>query len=540
MEGRRMTINKAIIPLFLFLQFSSFCNSVPQLSTNSRFIVDGTKRVKLACVNWVSHLQPMIAEGLEKKPLSHIASKIAETGFNCVRFTWATFMFTRPDYYNLKVSDSLDTYNLTAAKTGIAKNNPGILGMRILELHKAVVDELGRNNLMVVLDNHVSRPDWCCGDDDGNGFFGDDNFDPTEWLQGLTAVARAYKGNPAVVGMSMRNELRGKRQNETEWYKYMQEGATTIHKESPDFLVIISGLSYDTNLGFLRTKPLPLNLNNKLVYEAHWYTFGISADRWTAQTNNLCAVVTKMARDNYLFLTTGDNPFPLFLSEFGIDQRGVNEAENRYITCLLAEVAEKDIDWALWTFQGSYMLRQGTVNLEEYFGVMDVNWDRPRNPGYLDRLQVIRQVNQDLESNHPTYNIIFHPQSGQCLQIGKANNVFLANCKTATRWDQHQDGGPIKLAGSPWCLTVAGDGGAACVSNDCSGNGSKWKFVSSSGLQLGAQNGQGKYLCLEKNNLNSTVIVSKKCLCVGDNLDDLATCAENPLVQWFKLVPVNV
>ncbi|KAK6137360.1 hypothetical protein DH2020_028895 [Rehmannia glutinosa] len=479
MEGRRMTINKAIIPLFLFLQFSAFCNSVPQLSTNSRFIVDGTKRVKLACVNWVSHLQPMIAEGLEKKPLNHIATKIAETGFNCVRFTWATFMFTRPDYYNLKVSDSLDKYNLTAAKTGIAKNNPGILRMRILELHKAVVDELGRNNLMVVLDNHVSRPDWCCGDDDGNGFFG----------MLISTRPNGYR----VVGMSMRNELRGKRQNETEWYKYMQEGATTIHKESPDFLVIISGLSYDTNLGFLRTKPLPLNLNNKLVYEAHWYTFGISADRWTAQTNNLCAVV-----------------------------------------------AEKDIDWALWTFQGSYMLRQGTVNLEEFFGVMDVNWDRPRNPGYLDRLQVIRQMNQDLKSNHPTYNIIFHPQSGQCLQIGKANNVFLANCKTASRWDQHQDGGPIKLAGSTRCLTVAGDGGAACVSNDCSSNRSKWKFVSSSGLQLGAQNGQGKYLCLEKNNSNSTVIVTKKCLCVGDNLDDLATCAENPIVQWFKLVPVNV
>ncbi|KAI3468672.1 hypothetical protein Pfo_025335 [Paulownia fortunei] len=500
MAGRR---TEAIF-LFLFLQIAALCNSHP-LSTSSRWIVDQAtgKRVKLACVNWVSHLQPMIAEGLEKKPLNYIASQIAATGFNCVRFTWATFMFSRPDYYNLTVSESLGKNGLTAAKAGIAKNNPQILKMK-----------LGKNKLMVVLDNHVSQPNWCCGGTDGNGFFGDANFDPKEWLQGLTAVARTYKGNPAV------------------------KGANTIHRENPDFLVIISGLSYDTNLGFLKGKPLGVNLNNKLVYEAHWYTFGIPADKWIAQTNNLCATVTKRARDNYLFLTTGNNPFPLFLSEFGIDQRGVNEAENRYIGCLLAEVAEKDIDWALWTFQGSYIFRQEKVNLEEVFGVMDLNWDRPRNPPFLNRLQLIRQMNQELKSNHPTYYVMFHPQSGQCVQISKTN-VFLANCKNASRWDQHQDGGPIKLVGSPRCLGVVGDGLAARVLNDCSSSGSKWKFVSSSGLHLAAQDGHGKYLCLEKNASDST-LVTKKCLCVGDNLVDFPTCAENPQVQWFKLVPANV
>ncbi|GFP88949.1 endoglucanase e1 [Phtheirospermum japonicum] len=380
--------------MFLFfLQISLICNSAP-LSTSSRWIVNqGTgKRVKLACVNWVSHSEPMIAEGLEKKPLSYIASQIAANGFNCVRFTWATFMFTRPDYHNLTVSQSLDKYNLTAAKSGIANNNPQILDMKIIEVHKAVVNELGKNNLMVVLDNHVSNPKWCCGGDDGNGFFGDLDFDPNEWLQGLVAVARIYKGNSAVVGMSLRNELRGKRQNEPDWYKYMQQGANTIHQENPDFLVIVSGLSFDINLSFLSRKPLEVNLNNKLVYEAHWYTFGVPAGKWTAQTNKLCAAVTNAARNNYLFLTTGNNP--VFLSEFGIDQSGQDEGDNRYISCLLAEVAEKDIDWALWTFQGSYMLREGKVDMEESYGVMDLNWDRLKNPGFLDKLQLIRQMNQ--------------------------------------------------------------------------------------------------------------------------------------------------
>lgn len=130
---------------------------------------------------------------------------------------------------------------------------------------------------------------------------------------------------------------------------------------------------------------------------------------------------------------------------------------------------------------------------------------------------------------------MYHPQSGQCVQLTK-NDIVLANCKTASRWDQHQDGGPIKLAGSPQCLAVAGDGAAARASNDCS---NKWKSVSSSGLHIAALEGKGKYLCLEKNTSDSK-LVTKKCLCVGDNLADLPTCADNPQVQWFKFVPANV
>ncbi|XP_057786961.1 glycosyl hydrolase 5 family protein-like [Salvia miltiorrhiza] len=526
--------------VFLLLQIVAFCSSSP-LSTNSRWIVDDAsgKRVKLACVNWASHLEPMIAEGLEKKPINEIIKKISETGFNCVRFTWATYMFTRPDYGNLKVSESLDKYNLSAAKAGIAKNNPQFLEMTVVELHKAVVSELGKNKVMVVLDNHVSRPTWCCAGNDGNGFFGDAYFDPSEWLQGLAAVATTYKGFPEVVGMSMRNELRGGRQNVPDWYKYMQDGANTIHAQSPDFLVIVSGLYTDTNLGYLRSKPFAVNFTNKLVFEAHWYTFGIPAKSWTAQTNNLCATVTKRARDNYFFLTTAaNNSFPVFISEFGIDESGERVAESRYITCFLAAVAENDVDWALWTLQGSYILRQGKVNLEEAFGVLDINWDHPRNTTFLSRLQIVQQMNQDFTSKKPTYYKMFHPLSGQCVQIVK-NETVLANCKDASRWDQHQDGGLIKLAEGAGCLGVAGDGAAPRVSSDCSSNGSKWKIVSSSGLHLAAQDGKGEYLCLEVNASDSK-LVTKKCLCVADNLTNLRTCADNPQPQWFKLVPANV
>ena len=73
--------------------------------------------------------------------------------------------------------------------------------------------------------------------------------------------------------MSLRNELRGPRQSEADWYRYVTLGATAIHEANPDLLVVVSGLSYDTDLSFLSSRPLPSRLDGKLVFETHWYSF---------------------------------------------------------------------------------------------------------------------------------------------------------------------------------------------------------------------------------------------------------------------------
>lgn len=153
-------------------------------------------RVKLACVNWAAHLEPMLAEGLDKKPVGHITAHIKDMGYNCVRLTWATYMFTR--YARTTVAQSFHRLGLREARIGIARNNPGFLNLTVVEAQQAVVEELVRKGLMVVLDNHVSQPMWCCGDHDGNGFFGDEDFDPNEWLRGLEIVAKRYKDTPMV------------------------------------------------------------------------------------------------------------------------------------------------------------------------------------------------------------------------------------------------------------------------------------------------------------------------------------------------------
>lgn len=183
---------------FIFLcTFVTFSHCLP-LSTSSRWIIDDEsgKRVKLVCVNWAGHLQTMLPEGLDQQPISHIARHISLMGFNCVRLTWATYMFTR--YSNLTVVQSFMNNGLHDAMSGIARNNPQLLGLTLVEAQRAVIEELGRHGVMSVLDNHVSKPTYCCGSDDGNGFWGDKYFQPKEWLKGMDIVAKQYKNLPMV------------------------------------------------------------------------------------------------------------------------------------------------------------------------------------------------------------------------------------------------------------------------------------------------------------------------------------------------------
>ncbi|XP_054817944.1 glycosyl hydrolase 5 family protein-like isoform X2 [Prosopis cineraria] len=212
----------------------------------------------------------MLAEGLDKQPIKHIILQLHNLKLNCVRLTWATYMFTR--YSNNTVQQTLDSLGLANTKAGITEHNHDVLTMTHPQAYVYVVDQLAAQNIMIISDNHISEPKWCCAPDDGNAFFGDTSFDPKEWLQGLSMAAQLLKDKPNVVVMSLRNELRGPLQNTNSWYGNMTQGAQTVHQGNPNVVVLISGFYNDNDLSFLKDKPLNLTFKDKLAYEVHAYT----------------------------------------------------------------------------------------------------------------------------------------------------------------------------------------------------------------------------------------------------------------------------
>ncbi|CAL5016329.1 unnamed protein product [Urochloa decumbens] len=520
------------------------------LSTSSRWVVDERgNRVKLACVNWPSHLEPMLAEGLGKQPVGAISAAVASMGFNCVRLTWPTFLVTNASYGDLTVAESFRRLNLTESLAGIAVNNPTFVDLKLIEALKAVVRSLGDNGVMVILDNHLSKPGWCCSNTDGNGFFGDTYFDPDVWIKGLKTMADTFAGFPNVVGMSLRNELRGPRQNADDWYKYMQLGAEAVHAANPRVLVILSGLSFDNDLAFLNSRSINLTFTGKAAFEVHWYSFSNSQEWGSGNANQACARVSAGVSRRALYLL--DKGWPVILSEFGVDNRGGNANDNRYYGCAAAVAADLDLDWALWALQGSYYLREGVLGLDEVYGVLDWAWCKPRNATALRRVQALqRPLRGPGLADSPPYAVLFHPVTGMCAlrprrgglaAAAAAAALELGPCGETEAWEysaEQQRLAPRDAGGSPLCLRAEGAGRPASLGASCGDAMARWRPVSDSKLHLAVNAtspssssaaGDGGLLCLDVG-ADGRSVVTNPCRCLSaDNSCD-------PESQWFKMV----
>ncbi|KAA8533232.1 hypothetical protein F0562_033235 [Nyssa sinensis] len=467
------------------------------LSTNSRWIVDENgQRVKLACVNWVSHLEAMVAEGLSKQPVDLISKQIASMGFNCVRLTWPLFLATNDSFASLTVRQSFQSLGLLESIAGFQANNPSIIDLTLIDAYQAVVSSLGSNKVMVILDNHISKPGWCCSSFDGNGFFSDQYFSPDLWLEGLTRMATMFSGTTNVVGMSLRNELRGPKQNVIDWYRYMQKGAEAVHSANPDVLVILSGLSYDKDFSFLLKQPVNLTFTGKLVFEVHWYGFS-DADAWrTGNPNQVCgAVVNNMMRRAGFLLDMG---YPLFVSEFGVDQRGTNVNDNRYLNCFSGVATELDLEWALWTLAGNYYLRNGVMGSEEFYGVLNWNWSEPRNSSFLERISALQYPFRGPGlSETRLHKIIFHPSTGLCVQRKSfLEPLKLGPCTEFAAWGYTQRK-TLTVKGTYFCLLADGLGKPAKLGIDCTGSNSVWEIISESKMHLSSELDDGTTVCLD-------------------------------------------
>ena len=379
------------------------------LSSTSRWIVDAKgKRLKLRCINWAGHLEANIPEGLHKQSVAYLADWIASNGFNCVRLTYSVDMALDP---GLAVRDS---FRAAAKETGVKEadllklydravgKNPFLASATVRDVFDHVIDALWDRGVMTVLDNHVSKASWCCDLDDGNGWWADAPlyaasnsrfFDADDWLNALRAVARWTRGNPAVVGLALRNELRATWSQilfaPNTWYSKMADAARVVHAANPDALVIVGGLNGGADLSPLRTRAMDTSAwRNKHVWETHEYPFTVT----TPDLGN-CDLTRANYGLLYGFVLEQGKPYtgPLWLSEFGVNMQGgpndgLSDDDLTYLTCLVSYMESNDADWALWALQGSYYVRDGVVDKDESWGALNRAWADWRNPRFRDLL----------------------------------------------------------------------------------------------------------------------------------------------------------
>lgn len=167
-------------------------------STSGSWILDASNNnVTYAGANWPGAAETMVPEGLQYQSIESIVSKIKSLGMNSIRLTYATEMIDQIYDNNMtdvsirtSFTNALGAANGTLVFESVVANNPSFGNSTTrLQVYDAIAAECAKQQIYVHLDNHISRASWCCDPFDGNTWWNDTYFSPTNWTRGLSYMA---------------------------------------------------------------------------------------------------------------------------------------------------------------------------------------------------------------------------------------------------------------------------------------------------------------------------------------------------------------
>ncbi len=367
--------------VLLAVPFGSFAQQQirPPLHTSGHQILDAAGHpVRLASVNWYGFDEKeYVAGGLDHAPLDAIIGQIRGLGVNSVRLPWANETLER----NPGVADYA------------VKANPRFRGKHALEVLDAVIAALARAHILVILDNHVSRADWCCNDKDGNGLWYNADYPEEKWLADWQTIVRRYKHQRWVIGADLRNELRsgaqwGGSDPHLDWHAAAERGGNAVLAANPKLLVFVEGPQYSTDFTGFDKLPVVLKIPNRLVYSPHAYA---SAEHTFQSYDELKQVYD--ARAGYLLHT--EPGVPLWVGEFGTCQTLDCGANSQWFRWFVQYLAENKLSWSYWPLNGTQSSGESrTYDTVETYGLLSTDYRHIAAPKLVELLRSIESPTQ--------------------------------------------------------------------------------------------------------------------------------------------------
>jgi endoglucanase len=267
--------------------------------------------------------------------------------------------------------------------------NPQLHGKRALEIMDAVIDALSRAGLMVILDNHVSRADWCCNEKDGNGLWYSREYPESHWIEDWKTLVRRYKKQTYVVAADLRNELRsgaqwGGNDLALDWHAAAERGGNAILAESSNLLIMVEGTIYSLDFAGAASLPVRLTVPNRLVYSPHNYG-------WSQSVPQSYEEFKQHLDKEWGWLHTGDHATPIWIGEIGICQ---NLADCRqygsWFPFLVRYIQETGIGWSYWALNATQSSGAGRLygNTETY-GLLTTDYRHVAAPEVLKQLETV-------------------------------------------------------------------------------------------------------------------------------------------------------
>jgi len=195
---------------------------------------------------------------------------------------------------------------------------------------------------------------------------------------------RPHISNPLVVGVDLRNEVRGPSNGMlwNSWAAAAERAAAKLHEMNAAWLMIVEAMCSANDLSGARLRPVKLSVQNKLVYSAHvygWSGWGSLKPYWYTKYAAFARAMDK----NWGFLVT-ENIAPVWVGEFGnpgIGQvtydrttDGPSVRDMNYWDNLIRYLDECDADFGYWALNP----RKPHENEMETYGLFDDDWETVR------------------------------------------------------------------------------------------------------------------------------------------------------------------
>jgi endoglucanase len=350
---------------------------LPPLHTEGSRILDSRDQaVRLTSVNWYGFDQKeFVVGGLDHAPLEAIIGQIRQIGVNSVRLPWA--------------NETLEQ-DPVVPDCAVAAN-PQFKGKNAMAIMDAVIEALARAHIMVILDNHMSRADWCCSETDGNGLWYNHEYPEAKWLADWQAIARRYRKQPWVVGADLRNELRsgavwGGPDPKLDWHAAAERGGSAVLAANPKLLIMVESPEYSTNFTGFDKLPMALPVAHRLVYSPHaYYVEG-------SDLSNLDAL-KQVYQARALFLLHAPAGAPIWVGEFGSCQTldcGANSDWLKLFIRLLKE--NPSISWSYWPLNGTQSSGVGRkYGAVEDYGLLSTDYQHIAAPKIVELLREVER-----------------------------------------------------------------------------------------------------------------------------------------------------
>jgi endoglucanase len=324
-------------------------------------------------VNWYGFEEKeYVVGGLDHAQLATIVQEIVGLGVNSVRLPWAN--------ETLEKNPLIPGYAVRA--------NPRFQGKRAMKVMDAIVHALADAHIMVILDNHVSRADWCCDERDGNGLWYNTEYPEAAWLRDWQTIVRRYKRQPWVVGADLRNELRngaawGGSDPKLDWRAAAERGGNAVLAVNPRLLIMVESPEYSTNFAGFDKLTVKLKVSDRLVYSPHAYN--IDGHRF-ASYDELKQVYDAAAG----FLLRVEPGVPLWVGEFGTCQSLDCGANSDWFVMYIRYMKENSLAWSYWPLNGTQSSGTGRkYDSVESYGLLSTAYKSIAAPTIVELLRTI-------------------------------------------------------------------------------------------------------------------------------------------------------